>query len=156
VNKLLKLLLAGLAAAVTLAVAVGSATAGRLATSELTFRATWTPLSIQSESEGGLIIECNLTLEGSFHYRSIIKQARSLIGYVTKAAMTHPCGGAGEAWVDNGTEQAGLGVSANSLPWHVTYDGLSGLATKHKWRSDLTQTTLYPAQRYYGPMQIRR
>jgi hypothetical protein len=121
-----RLILGALTAAIVLATAVGTASANRLSTSNRNFRATWSPLTFQSNEEGGITIACNVTLEGSFHYASILKVARSLIGYVTKANVAHPCTGSGEAWADNGIENAGLGVIANSLPWHVTYEGFEG------------------------------
>jgi hypothetical protein len=122
-----RLLLITLTATTALATALaGTSNASRLSSSNQNFRATWSPVSFQTEGEGGIIVECNVTVEGSFHYRTIIKQARSLIGYVTKATIAHPCGGSGEAWADNGIENAGLGTIPNSLPWHLTYEAFEG------------------------------
>jgi hypothetical protein len=122
-----RMLLGALTAALVLASAVSSASAQRLSVSNQNFRIVWTPLTLGTSSGGGgTQIICNVTLEGSFHYRSIIKLARTLIGFITKAAVTHPCTGSGEGWADNGIENAGLGVIRNTLPWHVTYEAFTG------------------------------
>jgi hypothetical protein len=124
-----RMLLGALTAALVLASAVGSASAQRLSigNANQSFRVVWTPLTLGTASGGGgTQIICNVTLEGSFHYRSIIKLARTLIGFVTKAAVSHPCTGSGEGWADNGVENAGLGVIRNTLPWHVSYEAFTG------------------------------
>lgn len=64
-------------------------------------------------------------MEGTFHYRTIVKVERSLIGYVTRAIFGRPCTGFGEMWEYNGTEGS-LTSNVNSLPWHFTYDGFNG------------------------------
>lgn len=114
-----KLLLTALTAAFVMAATVGSASARNLSISEQRFRAVWTPLSFTAL--GGLIqVRCNVTLTGSFHYRTIVKSRGALIGYVTDARLTRPCTG-GEAWILNGSERA-----TNSLPWHIQYDSFRG------------------------------
>jgi hypothetical protein len=117
------MLLGALTAAIVLASAIGTASANRISLTDNTFRQIWRPLTFTG---GGLTIACDVTLEGSFHYNTFVKVARSLVGYVTRAAAAHPCAGNGEAWADNGVEEAGLGPIANSLPWHVTYEGFEG------------------------------
>jgi hypothetical protein len=121
------MLLGALTAALVLASAISTASANRLSISSSTFRATWSPLTFGSNAGGGgTQVICNVTLEGSFHYRTIVKVARSLIGFVTKARVTRPCSGSGEAWAHNGIESNSLGTFTSSLPWHVTYEGFEG------------------------------
>jgi hypothetical protein len=120
------MLLGALTAALVLASAISTASANRLSVSNTGFRVTWTPLTLGSQAGGsGTTLACNVTLEGSFHYNTIVKVLRSLIGYVTKAAVAHPCTG-GEAWTHNGVESNSLGTFRNNLPWHVTYEGFQG------------------------------
>jgi hypothetical protein len=115
------------AAIAVLGALAATATAGRLSTSNNQFRAIWAPLSFTTSEEGeGISVACSVTVEGSFHYRSIIKASRSLIGYVTKAVNAHPCEGGGEVWTLNGVENTGLGVTPNTLPWHISYEGFEG------------------------------
>jgi hypothetical protein len=122
-----RLLLGALTAALALASALSTAAANRLSISNVNFRTVWRPLTFSSSEEGaGITLACNLTLEGSFHSNTTEKVRGRLIGYVTKAAMGHPCSGTGEAWTNNGVEEAGLGVIASTLPWHLTYEGFEG------------------------------
>src|SRR6185503_5503818 len=99
-----KLLLTALTAALVMAATVGTASARNLELAEpqdQRFTATWTPLEFTGL--GGLIrIRCNVTLRGSFHYRTFAK-TRSLVGYVTSAALARPCTG-GEVFILNGVE----------------------------------------------------
>jgi len=106
-----KLLLAGLTAALLLSMAVGSASANRLSTNERNFRVVWNPLSLEAAEA---IVECNVTLEGSFHTNAITKEPGSLIGHITRAALTRPCTG--------GTAT----ILTETLPWHVVYGGYGG------------------------------
>jgi hypothetical protein len=122
-----KMLLGALTAALVLASAISTASANRLSISNKEFRVTWTPLTFgTSAGGGGTQIICNVTLEGSFHYNTIVKVLRSLVGYVTKAVVAHPCSGSGEAWTNNGVESNSLGTFPNSLPWHISYEGFEG------------------------------
>ncbi|HEX7292593.1 MAG TPA: hypothetical protein VF250_15850 [Conexibacter sp.] len=66
-------------------------------------------------------VECIVTLEGSFHSRTIAKVRGALIGYLTNARVQHPCNG-GEAWFLNGVERVG-----NTLPWHIKYESFRGV-----------------------------
>jgi hypothetical protein len=122
--------LTALTATLTLATTIttATATANRLSISNTSFRTVWSALSFASGAEAESVsLACSLTLEGSFHYQTTAKRLGALIGYVTKAVMGHPCSGSGEAWAHNGTEEAGLGIRfANSLPWHLTYEGFEG------------------------------
>jgi len=105
---------------------VSTASAGRLSVSNQNIRIVWRVLRFAYTAEA--FVGCGVTLEGSFHYRSIIKVERSLIGHITRAIVRRPCNGGGAAWFYNGTETNELlgGGFANSLPWHITYEGFGG------------------------------
>jgi hypothetical protein len=105
-----KLQLVALAAALLLVSAVSSASARSLSTSSQTLRTTWTNLEFTNAFGFGFI-RCAVTLEGSFHSRTIGKVLNSLIGAITRADV-RACTG-GEA-------------IPQALPWHVQYGGFSG------------------------------
>jgi hypothetical protein len=120
-----KILFAALTAAIVLGAAVGTADARRVELSSQNIRAVWS--SLKFTGFGGLIqITCAVTLEGSFHSKTISKVNGQLVGYITSAAATRPCAG-GEAWVQNGTETLPNGTRPTSLPWHVRYDSFEGI-----------------------------
>jgi hypothetical protein len=109
-----RLVAGGLAALVLLA-AVETATARSFDPSAQEFRFVWNPLTF-SVNEGLGIVRCAVTLEGSFHSRTIAKSAGSLIGYVTSSAIgpNNVCvGGTGT-------------VLSETLPWHVRYQAFEG------------------------------
>ncbi len=123
-SKYLKHHIAAITAATTLlALLATTAPARNFSTSNQQFRVVWNEIDFG----GALVtITCGVTLEGSFHYRSIVKRERTLIGYITAAAAKRPCTN-GEAWSANGVERhPRLGVLANTLPWHLTYQGFAG------------------------------
>jgi hypothetical protein len=105
---------AALAAALTLALAVGSASANRLSYSAQGFRIVWTSLTF-SESGGNFPISCPVTLEGSFHSRVIAKVRDALVAYITRAIVNNP-----------GCTEGQATILSESLPWHVIYQGFSG------------------------------
>jgi hypothetical protein len=110
----IRLLLTGLAATAILAAAVGTATANRLALSNNAIRVVWRSLEL-SNSVSTNVVRCAVTLEGSFHSRTIEKIANKLIGYITRAnVQNNQCTG-GRATVLNET-----------LPWHLTYNSFTG------------------------------
>lgn len=113
-----KLLLSALAAALVLSMAVGSASANRLASNSTSFSLTWARLTL-APSLGSSVI-CPVTLAGSFHSRTITKTLESLIGYVTSASV----GAAGRttATCEGGTAT----ILSATLPWHVRYGGFTG------------------------------
>ena len=123
-NKHLKHHIAAITAAATLlALLTTAAPARNFSTSNQTFRVAWNELEFGTPT---LTVSCSVTLEGSFHYRTIVKRERTLIGYITRVAVRRPCTN-GEAWAANGTEShPRLGTLANTLPWHLTYEGFEG------------------------------
>jgi hypothetical protein len=113
----IKLILAGLAGSLLLGLAVSSASAGRISTSNTRFRITWASLrffTTENEVEG----RCPITLEGSFHSATVRKTAGALIGAVTRAIV-------------NGAEPPCTGARATvlqeSLPWHLTWESFRGV-----------------------------
>ena len=118
-----KLCFTALTAALLLASAVAGSSARNLSVSNRNFRIAWTSLEFVSDI---VTIRCPVTLEGSFHYTTIVKRQGALIGHITAAVVRRPCTN-GEAWSANGREtHPRLGVLANTLPWHVTYEGFQG------------------------------
>jgi hypothetical protein len=111
-----KLVLAGLAATMLMAFAVGSASAGRLSISNQNLRITWNALEFFGEGGIEATVRCHVTLEGSFHSRTIAKSIGSLLGYVTRATVSprEQCTGGAAT------------ILAATLPWHVTYEGFEG------------------------------
>lgn len=107
-----KLIFTGLTAALLMSLAVSVASANSLSTSEPKFKAVWGQLRFVEEG-GGTLVECPVTLEGSFHSSTIAKVPGSLIGHVSRA-VKGACG----------TEQATILTA--TLPWHVTYQGIRG------------------------------
>jgi hypothetical protein len=63
---------------------------------------------------GGLIIRCPLTLEGSFHSRTLAKTQGLLVGFITRAAFQTPC------------EGTTIRALTETLPWHIQYRGFTG------------------------------
>ena len=119
----LKLAITALVASAALAALVGSASAGRLSISNQNIRVVWSSLEFKSS---GVEVRCRVTIEGSFHTRTIAKVRGSLIGYLTKAIVARPCTG-GTAWAHSGEANEVLGGSfTNNLPWHITYEDFAG------------------------------
>jgi hypothetical protein len=109
-----KLLFASLGAAFLLSMAVGSASARDLSVTNRDFRIVWRSLHLGSTS--GISLDCPVTLEGRFHSSTIHKTIHALIGQITRATVvSRTCTG--------GTAT----VHQESLPWHVTYEGFSGI-----------------------------
>ena len=107
-----RLALVALAATATLSLVTSSANAGRLSLSSTTFRAVWFNTEIRIPVG---TVTCPITLEGSFHARTIAKTFNSLIGYVTRAPIpTRAC--------TNGNAVP----LPETFPWHVRYSGFSG------------------------------
>jgi hypothetical protein len=102
-----KLILAGITATLLITLAATNATARNISIShgEL-FSATWRQL--QFKSGLGTAAECDITLEGSFHYRTFMKVREALVGYITRAI-------AGNCLTGSAT------VLTTNLPWHIRY-----------------------------------
>ena len=107
-----KLGLTALVAALLLASAVSTATAGRLSSNTSGIRTTWSRLEFRSNNIFAPVFRCQVTLEGSLHSRTIVKRERSLIGAVTRADI-NAC--------TNGT------LLPLRLPWHITYESFRGV-----------------------------
>ncbi|HZV73420.1 MAG TPA: hypothetical protein VFF79_06870 [Conexibacter sp.] len=114
--------LTGVALAIlTMLVAVQSASANHLSISQETLRVVWPEESKInfSNTAGGIEISCALTLEGSFHSKTIVKTSGSLMGYVTRAIF----GPVSNCLKTNVTNITTLTAS---LPWHIRYDSFTG------------------------------
>jgi hypothetical protein len=98
--------LTALLAALLLSAAVSTASARNLEQSNQNIRVTYSRIEFQSPL---VTIRCNLTLEGSFHSRTIPKRERLLVGAITRATIQNTnC--------TNGT------MVVLRLPWHITYE----------------------------------
>jgi hypothetical protein len=108
-----KLLLAALTAAVTLGALVSSSTANRLALSSQGYKATWPSFELVGGPFG--TVRCPVTMEGSFHSRTLSKVSEQLVGYVSGVTVgTTSCtGGRARALLE-------------ALPWHVRYETFIG------------------------------
>ena len=106
-RKYTKALLTSALAAMILTAAVGTASARNLSISNQNIRVVWERLTL----EGGIEDVCEVTLEGTFHYRTMVKSAGALIGYITRAAVA------------NCSLPTTTGLN---LPWHIRYQGFSG------------------------------
>lgn len=103
-----KTVLAFPAALVLLFALASAASARSYSSSSQTFRQTWSAVTFRSgEMEMG---RCALTLEGSFHSRTIAKVANSLIGYLNRQTST--CTRAT--------------IMGETLPWHARYESFTG------------------------------
>jgi hypothetical protein len=114
-----KLVLTTLAAATLLASAVSSASAGWLSISERAFDIKWRELNLFNEAGGG-IIDCQMTLLGTFHSRTIRKTRSFLIGVVDHAVVGEPPRTQSEC------SGAAMTILTATLPWHLRYDSFSG------------------------------
>jgi hypothetical protein len=141
-----RLELAALLAAVLLSGAVSDASARALSLSEASFRTTWGSL----EFAAGVTVRCRVTLEGSYHIRTMTKVVALLIGAVTRATVGHPCTG-GEAWFDNGTETEPLGTAPNRPISHLQYGGFSGtLPAFGRFREQWTRISFVISDTTFG------
>jgi hypothetical protein len=112
-----KLLLSALTAAFVLSMAVGSASANRLSLSAQDFDARWSSLIFTSDA--GSSLTCPVTLQGSFHSRTIAKVPNALIGFVSRASVR------GQNSAGNCTGGTATVLTA-TLPWHITYRSFTG------------------------------
>jgi len=119
-----RLFVTAIVATALLGIAVSAASAGRLSTSSQTFRATWAELTF---SDGVTAVRCRVTMEGSYHSRTIAKVLHGLVGFVTRVTVARPCNN-GTVWAYNGSEVNEVlgGTVPNTLPWHITYKTFAG------------------------------
>jgi hypothetical protein len=101
-------------AAAMLCLAIGVASARRIAFSERGFRLVYRELTFR-ESAFGTTIACPVTLEGSFHSKTLSKVAEALVGYLTKASVASASCTGGHAR-----------ALTETLPWHVRYESFTG------------------------------
>jgi len=106
-----KPLLAGLCATLLLAAAVGTASANHLSVNEQGHRMTWR--AFQFVFSAGSTVTCEVTLEGSFHSRTMQKVANALIGHINRASVGTCTGGSAT-------------VHRETLPWHEQYTSFTG------------------------------
>ncbi len=106
-----KLLLVGLTATIVMAYAVSSASANRIETSSQNFRASWSNLVFNDAAR--VRVECPVTLEGSFHSRTLSKVSGQLIGFINHATVGTCTGGTARA-------------DTETLPWHIQYNSFEG------------------------------
>jgi hypothetical protein len=106
-----KLVLAGLTVALAFGALVSASSANRIGLSGPQWTASWNKIRFV----GFVTVECHLTLEGSFHSRTLSKVLESLIGYVSRATVdsTNCTGGSARALTE-------------TLPWHIRYGGFEG------------------------------
>jgi len=109
-----KLGLTALIAAMLLASALSTASARRLEVSNQGFLVSWSRLEFQA-SFGS--VRCQVTLDGSFHSRTIPKVERLLIGHITQVIIKKESCTGGEALIEG---------RGQTLPWHVTYESFTG------------------------------
>jgi hypothetical protein len=126
-----KLMATVVAVAIMLAAAVNTASARRIETSSQSFRAAWgAENKLTFAAAGGRSAICPVTLEGSFHSRTISKVSGQLIGYITRAALTQTACtfvSVENAIILNGTERLPEGTTTTStLPWHILYISFRG------------------------------
>jgi hypothetical protein len=98
-------------AAFVLAAAVSTATARRFELSEQRFRTVFAPMTFGAQGQQPAI--CRVTLEGSFHSRTLSKVVGALLGYITAAE------------VNNCTQETARFLR-ETLPWHILYVSFSG------------------------------
>src|SRR6478672_9457988 len=105
-----KLGLTALIAALLLASALSTASARNLSSEIQNIRTTWRSLEFESPL---VTVRCPVTMEGSFHSRTIPKIARLLIGAVTRINIKNES-------CTNGT------ATVEGFPWHITYESFTG------------------------------
>jgi len=126
-----KLVLTALAATALLAAIATTSAAREFETSETRIRTVFRPLILRSSS--GDSVTCTVTLEGSFHYRTIRKVEGSLIGYITRAIVETP--------TCRSSPTPGITAAAltETLPWHITYVDFSGALPNVTFRIKLNR-----------------
>jgi hypothetical protein len=101
------------AATLLVSLVVGSASARRFELSEQRVLAIWTSLEFTLGEFSPML--CPVTLEGSFHSRTLSKVSGQLVGYVTATRLNG-------ALCTNGSAT----ILSATVPWHVRYDSFRG------------------------------
>lgn len=104
--------LAGLVAALLLALAAGSAHATSIEYSEQLFRILFARLAF-AESGGGVSIRCPVTLEGSFHESTFAPERGDSVAGITSAQI-------------GACQEGEATILERSLPWDVTFQSFTG------------------------------
>ena len=108
-----KLIISVLAATLLMSAAVSSASASRLSVSNRNIRVVWSLLTLEA---AGAVMQCPVTLEGSFHSATVAKRVGSLIAHISRASVRGELAGC----LNTGT------ATVSTLPWHVVYGGFQG------------------------------
>jgi hypothetical protein len=103
-------ILISVVATAVMAMTVTTASARNLSLTNQNIRMTFNNLELGVE--GISTLTCRVTLEGSFHARTLPKVAESLVGYLTR--------------VTTGQCNRGVTILTATLPWHIRYVGFSG------------------------------
>jgi hypothetical protein len=98
------------AAALAMALAVSGASARRIAASEANFLVAWPPSSPIVLEAAGNTIRCPVTIDGSYHSRTISKVCGLLIGYINQAIVGNSACTSGH-----------MTALTETLPWHIRY-----------------------------------
>jgi hypothetical protein len=96
------------------ATTITAAHANRLAHSDNAMRVAWDGLQL-GNSFTETFNRCAVTLEGSFHSRTIVKVREKLIGYITRGGFQN-----------NQCTGGRTSVLSETLPWHITYQSFGG------------------------------
>ncbi len=110
----IRLMLVALTATSILAATITIAHANRFSVSNQQFRVVWANLEASNTAVEGTV-RCPLTLEGSFHGKTITKTRGLLVGYVTRPALGNNVCTGGHAT-----------ILEELLPWHLTYNNFTG------------------------------
>jgi hypothetical protein len=105
--RLCKVLLAAAGATVLLSALVSNASARNLSLSNQRIRSSWREVIFELPF---INTNCQVTLEGSFHTRTMPKVLGTLMGYITSAILG-PCA------------EGSYTILRETLPWHVRYSG---------------------------------
>jgi hypothetical protein len=105
-----------IAAAAVFAAATTTAAANRIEISNQGTRTVFRELVLGQIGGGGNTMTCPVTLEGTFHSRTITKVSGGLVGYVTRARVQEAAC-RGSANIPN----AKVAVLQETLPWHIDY-----------------------------------
>jgi hypothetical protein len=108
-------LLATIIVVCVLSTAASIASARRLQASNDSYLVSWSSLELVVRDAFGVThtVRCPLTLEGSFHSRTLSKVSGQLVGYISHAIVGACTAGTATALTE-------------TLPWHIRYDRFIG------------------------------